>query len=224
MFSAKGSFTLNHRLSQGREGRYLKKGETCFYRLDFRSPSIIFKEGFVGSERGDVMNRIYGPHTVFCSRSLLGVISYGCEALLGRRPGDGEPRRGLQYPPSDAYVYTFCADGLEYINVMSDLGYPHAVRGEVFGKPDAHSVILASVLRKTPVPTDGQLKKAYSVLPDDPVKLAQRRASERMLWAETSARRYAHNAAVYTEEMIVKGPVEPCRIALFRKLPLNKPY
>ncbi|EFB0088306.1 hypothetical protein LDR44_004786 [Salmonella enterica] len=225
MFSGKRSFTLNHGISPENEGRYLKKGETYFYRLDFRPPSVIFREGFAGSRRNDVMNLIYGPSTVFCSRSLPGVISYSCEALLGRRPGDGEPGKGLQYAPADAYVYAFCADGLEYISVMSDLGFPRAVRRGELGRPDAHSVILSAILSKTPVPTDQDLKRSYYTgLPDDPVELERLRASERRLWAECSAMRYAHNAAVYTEEMIVKGPVEPCRIKLFRKLPLEKPY
>ncbi|MCI0152404.1 hypothetical protein KNO81_42175 [Paraburkholderia sediminicola] len=225
-------YTFNHDSSQASDGRYRRLGDVYFYRLDFRPPAIILRDGFSGSTDGSWMNLIYGTHTVFCSRSPRGVAGFACEALLHRN-ADGSNSSGRSplgkapiYASSDAYVYKFCADGLEYINVMHNIGYHNAVRGAALsrGDVDAHSVMVQSILGQIPAPSDAALKWDYDPLPGDPAELEKLRETDRLDSAKTKAWRYAQSAALYTEEMIVRGPVEPGRIGVYQYLPLVRRY
>ncbi|WP_271271033.1 hypothetical protein [Aliamphritea hakodatensis] len=181
-----------------------KVTEKVIYRLDFRPPATILKDGFAGTNN-EWMNTVYGTSTVFCARTLRGISRFFLESALdmgaagidaaGRRPpGPLSSSMGSVYPttPEQVYVYCIRAKGLEYIDVQEDLeakttGYPI--------NPD--SKILSYIEEK---------KNANGVIGFD-----------EEYW-ERKLRIYLNKCALYTEELIVKGPIEPARITLYQTL------
>lgn len=184
------------------------QGDSWFYRMDFRPPAIILSEGFQGSTSPVWMNLLYGRHTVFCSRSLRGISRFACEALL-QRNADGTPYEqeggmfaGMApYAPADAWVYRFCAEGLEYLDTLHDLGFRNTLPTP-FAVIDPHSQLLRHVL-------SGQT----AAMQTQHLRQAKDRLAE-----------YASDCAMHTEEILVKGPVAPQRIQLYQHLPLHKPW
>jgi hypothetical protein len=217
-------------LSAG-EGRYIKHGELYFYRLDFRSPEIIFNSGFTGTEPPGWNTAAYGFDTVFCSRSLKGIAAFGCEALLGLhadgRPGPGPLSNSTCHPQATAYVYRFCADGLEHIDVRHDLGLSAVTRENVEAvdyrterNVNTDSILFKTFTRHAETVTDRTLNRVYGFVPknhEQRLHLEEQYKTER---ARMHSLQYVKNYAVHTEEVMIKGPVEPSRITLYSALPL----
>lgn len=97
------------------------------YRLDFRPPTAILKNGFNGSNN-DWMNQVYGNNTVYCAKSLRGVSRFFLESVLNEK-ADGSKQKGplsdnmgtIYKQPDYVYVYMINVTGLEFIDVANDL-------------------------------------------------------------------------------------------------------
>lgn len=181
-----------------------KVTEKVIYRMDFRPPATILQDGFAGTNN-EWMNTVYGTSTVFCARTLRGISRFFLESALnmgasgidaaGKRPaGPLNSSMGSVYPttPEKVYVYSIRAKGLEYIDVEEDLDTK--IPGCAI---NPNSKILSYIEEK---------KNANGVIGFD-----------EEYW-ETKLRIYLNKCALHTEELIVKGPIEPARITLYQTL------
>lgn len=218
---------------------------TKFYRLDFRAPKIILSKGCRGTNDTTWVNMVYGGNTVFCSRTLTGLHRFACEALL-QKQADGSTREEGRSAlgtyehyrtPRDAYVYEFRVDDLEYIDCLQNLGFRNYVRvpnpgfnseRNPFGAQarlaagediDLHSLMFKTIFAAQREPYVRECDRD-----PDPVRFQSGQDFQRRLAATAQALSYAHGAALYTEEMMVKGPVAPRRIKLYQTLPCVKSY
>nr|WP_246883870.1 C80 family cysteine peptidase [Pseudomonas koreensis] len=210
-------------------GTYRKLGENYLYRLDFRPPEVVLKEGFSGSTVW--VNQLYGKNTVYSAHSVSGVSVFAEEALLARKPngaqGDPFPKqRDTLYAPKDAYVYKFLADGLERTDVTKSL-FPSAVKKDgnvTLGAFNKDSPYFKYHLGFFPPPGDEQMQRIHLEMPTDQQKLEQLRHETHERAVEEYTRDYVLRAPLYTDEVIVKGPVDANRIKLYQHLPLERPY
>ena len=180
------------------------------YRLDTRDPKIILREGFVGTN--DVWtNALYGHNTVFASRSVLGMFSYAMERILGRSGERVEDPwdKSAVFQAADlfrdrpVFAYEIDIRKLEYVEVTTSLGfsYPtlnadmHYENTERWQDVNLKSPAIAKFLPNIPL--------------SDRRDFCRERAS------------YALQAARYTEEVVVRGPISPKRIRLYQTLPVT---
>lgn len=179
------------------------------YRLDTRGPEIVLRDGITGSPN-DWDNQIYGNNTVYTAKSVLGLISYAMERILGRS-GERVEQPSYQHSifPDDelfrdcpVYAYQIDIRKLEHIEVTTSLGftYPRLSANMHYESFDRW--------------TDMNLK---SPLIAEYLKAIH--PSERYFFCEARAS-YAMHCARYTEEVIVRGPIAPKRIRLYQTLPV----
>lgn len=179
------------------------------YRLETRGPEIILRDGITGSPNvWD--NKIYGDNTVYTAKSVLGLISYAMERILGR---SGERVEQPAYEHSvflddelfrecPVYAYQIDIRKLKHIEVTTSLGFSYPKLGA-----NMHS---SGFDRWTDMNLKSPLIAEY---------LKTIHPSERYLFCKARAS-YAMHCARYTEEVIVRGPIAPERIRLYQTLPV----
>jgi hypothetical protein len=169
------------------------------YRLDFREPDLILKNGFNGSN-GEWPNRIFGDNTVFASKTLRGVSRFFLESVLNERVDGSKQIGSLQnfrdlYPSSKkCYVYKINTIGLEYVDLSKDLANL---------RTDPNSSTLFKFLKSG-------LDKSYREVNPKPIEFYY----EKLI---ISIMNYSKLVA-HTEELIIEGPIQRERLSLYQTL------
>jgi len=174
------------------------------YRLDYRPPDIILKEGFTGTNNHYWINDVFEGNTVFTSRSLRGTSRFFLESVLNesvsgsKKTGALAGRRSLYPAGQKVYVYKINAALLKCIDVCQDLEH-------VLTNP-SESKLYRYVEKAIPLRNSDHTPRDQQELAEDYRQLVQR------------LDRYRKNMAFHTEEVIVKGPVPPGLITLYQVL------
>lgn len=157
-----------------------------FYHFDFRLPGEVLRDGFEGS-------------TIFCSRSMNGIVGMDQTYLLNiwaNNAASFAMQRGIYQTLADTYIYKFCVDGLQYVNAMSSSGCAVQAQSDHMSHTrtnmDAHYLILKSVAEDV----------VYS---------------NHLVWRGGASIRSEHRGRTTildTEEMLVSGPIPPNRVVL----------
>lgn len=171
------------------------------WRLDFRSPSVIYYEGFTGSQN-TWMNSIFGTRTIFCANSLRGLSRFYMESVMNKfadgRSGSGPlASHSSLYSKKHCYVYKIKSVGLESVDVSSDLD--GVIRSSMAINSRLFNYCSGNIIEENKEKTEEELD---DILFNERMKL----------------NRYRHNCAEHTGEVIVKGPIDKRRIELYQIL------
>ncbi|WP_299144141.1 hypothetical protein [uncultured Vibrio sp.] len=191
-------------LSRQKAIRYKQEIKTV-YRLDFRPPSILLKEGILGSNK-TWLNSVFGEKTIFTSKTLRGISRFALESLLNVHANGSGKVGALSgyrelYPDKECFVYKINISGLDYIDVCSDIK-------DFVNTKESNSRLYEYRVN--------EIKQSNPSATADDIDDYNFTQLMQLI-------RYKNNVAVNTEEIILKGPVNPFRISLYQTLPpINK--
>ncbi|WP_330444762.1 RHS repeat-associated core domain-containing protein (plasmid) [Pantoea agglomerans] len=186
------------------EAHFRLQTQKYAYRLDFRSPDVILKEGFKGTNNLGWMNNVFGEKTVFTSKSLKGTSRFFLESVLdenvdgSRGVGALTNHRNLYPYDQKIYVYKVNHTNLDSIDVSKDLR-------EVLSKPGSSRLYR---YRKSRHPYNGPLKSKEDFISRD----------DHYFSLAVRLNNYNKKLAFYTDELIIRGPISPKRITLYQTL------
>lgn len=194
-----------------------------FYRLDFRPPSEIAKSGFQGTN-SQWYNNVFGPNTVFASKSLKGISRFYLESVMNRpigrtlNPSPSRLNLNVAGPSSsggscntiphkvsplhgrrDLYPANKPCYVYEIEANLSDVIDVSKDLNDILNNTNYRSILFHFRSKVQPRPLNHSLEEFYAGI------------RERL-------NQYNENFAKYTEEIIIFGPISKNKIKLYQTL------